>query len=65
MFILIFSILQFLSKHVFLYFSFEISVDMLDYMDEVLELQHLGRLPTVFIPCEKYRTVLKSWDFQK
>ena len=23
-------------------FSFEISVDMLDYMEEVLELQHLG-----------------------
>ena len=25
-------------------FSFEISVDMLDYMDEVLELQQLGEL---------------------
>ena len=25
-------------------FSFEISVDMLDYMDEVLELQQLGKL---------------------
>ena len=36
-------------------FSFEISVDMLDYMDEVLELQQLGKLNidarTVEIPC--------------
>ena len=37
---------------------------MLDYMDEVLELQHLGRLPIVFLPCEKYCKMPKYWDTQ-